>query len=1103
MTKQKSLHPKGQISARLCEGKIITPNLFVRKSHPYMFEISFISPSVSSKRIIWAFAVFSEEQLDKWIKILSEEKQRDLDKESRDKEAQRLLDDQISKELLQRKLREESKMRVNEIENKQKAKLREKEFEENRKKLEVDYEIKRLQQEAEEKRQKELAIKRREKYEKLLEYSWDYQFQKLWTRLLQQKITYEENLTYGILLYKHLGQFSSKAIEISKVIISEFVLSEFDRQLHPVLINDIFQYRYQNMLIQVVKKSKSDLKWKSLADEFRANSWFFDNLYVIGKKQKKFNFRVPLMCLVDYQGHRVLVSGIAPVENERTLIHGPKSDGVYVANQGIYQNLSVISEEIRVQEHKFEWNETVGPAYVHLSAFTECHKSLGYRDLEEYIQESLGKNEESLPLEDYIYLYKLGNVFPVDHHSLRHSVDFSLRLRPEFLKLYKAKLSPDSFISIHSDSKKHEIFLITACKYLRNTQVPKLVKDLDCLKISAIDSESLTQTVHRYGVNLRYLGLIADLTTLPHIRQIVVIEILARTCKNIFFQHLSEFISSLGTEKITEKSSFLRTNTMINGPQIRPQKKTLTHHLLGNRNTGIFHQVSPINNLYNDSKLLECAAEFFNIVFGKGKESDLYWKEILIPTAQKYQVNPSYLQKNSINLNALLHAMVYHCSIDLKFTNEIVLGQSTNPFEVKDFTGFSHKINIYKMNTLEYYILAEKSEYFKKCKNFTLALQSCELKRRISKALNIDNNFGDALVLSEIGEILLETKDIESAMQKAKQSLVQIHPFHINCVRNWMILTRAFFHMDLPGEAKASFENAVAVLNFHWGNLHPYHSKLHLQLGEICIQQEKFSDALVLYKNALSCCFQVLGPTHIYTGKAYIELSKYYCLMHRYDEALAASEKAYLNFFAFYGEDSIQTISSGVLFAEVSFKLGRYSQAEKIIEKACVVYNEVIQGNDLNAVQEEMKEILNQFYAAVIIGMKISLKKMSFLGVLEYSEKIWMLSKFFVVKGKILLKALKVALDAKLNLIGQEKKVLVMKGVYLHKIGDEEIGLVQDVLRSERFKEELFREGGIGGYLDRLINDAVSILNEKRGDFEKSKEQVFSEIKAILEIPSN
>jgi len=73
-----------------------------------------------------------------------------------------------------------------------------------------------------------------------------------------------------------------------------------------------------------------------------------------------------------------------------------------------------------------------------------------------------------------------------------------------------------------------------AARYLRKTTLPALVDLLDNLIIIPIDSASLVQAFHLQGVNMRYLGAVAQLSELPHIKDICITEMIARTLKRMF-----------------------------------------------------------------------------------------------------------------------------------------------------------------------------------------------------------------------------------------------------------------------------------------------------------------------------------------------------------------------------------------------------------------------------------------------------------------------------------------------------------------------------------------------------------------------------------------
>ena len=81
-----------------------------------------------------------------------------------------------------------------------------------------------------------------------------------------------------------------------------------------------------------------------------------------------------------------------------------------------------------------------------------------------------------------------------------------------------------------------------ASKNLKSDIITEFVDVLDNLQILPIDSESVTQIMHHHGINMRYLGHLAVLSNVTHVRQLCVTEMLARTIKNIVSKHLAELI---------------------------------------------------------------------------------------------------------------------------------------------------------------------------------------------------------------------------------------------------------------------------------------------------------------------------------------------------------------------------------------------------------------------------------------------------------------------------------------------------------------------------------------------------------------------------------
>ncbi|XP_009763155.1 clustered mitochondria protein isoform X1 [Nicotiana sylvestris] len=70
--------------------------------------------------------------------------------------------------------------------------------------------------------------------------------------------------------------------------------------------------------------------------------------------------------------------------------------------------------------------------------------------------------------------------------------------------------------------------------YLKDTVLPKFIQDLCTLEVSPMDGQTLTEALHAHGINLRYLGKVAEGTrNLPHLWDLCSNEIVVRCAKHI------------------------------------------------------------------------------------------------------------------------------------------------------------------------------------------------------------------------------------------------------------------------------------------------------------------------------------------------------------------------------------------------------------------------------------------------------------------------------------------------------------------------------------------------------------------------------------------
>ncbi|KAI9497198.1 clustered mitochondria-domain-containing protein [Zychaea mexicana] len=116
---------------------------------------------------------------------------------------------------------------------------------------------------------------------------------------------------------------------------------------------------------------------------------------------------------------------------------------------------------------------------------------------------------------------------------------------------FKLSFNPDVFTSAkHGEDaetiKEQEQAVRDASKFLINDIIPSLVLDFASYAISPLDGDALTKAMHRRGINMRYLGKIAELVSISkdkrieHIQQLAVQEMVVRSCKRMLRKLLNE-----------------------------------------------------------------------------------------------------------------------------------------------------------------------------------------------------------------------------------------------------------------------------------------------------------------------------------------------------------------------------------------------------------------------------------------------------------------------------------------------------------------------------------------------------------------------------------
>lgn len=114
---------------------------------------------------------------------------------------------------------------------------------------------------------------------------------------------------------------------------------------------------------------------------------------------------------------------------------------------------------------------------------------------------------------------------------------------------FKLNFNTDVFTSAKQpegeQTKQDEQTIRDASKFLVDEIVPSIVLDFASYSISPLDGDALTKAMHRRGINMRYLGKLAELIAISkdkrieHVRQLAIQEMIVRASKRLLRKYLT------------------------------------------------------------------------------------------------------------------------------------------------------------------------------------------------------------------------------------------------------------------------------------------------------------------------------------------------------------------------------------------------------------------------------------------------------------------------------------------------------------------------------------------------------------------------------------
>lgn len=497
---------------------------------------------------------------------------------------------------------------------------------------------------------------------------------------------------------------------------------------------------------------------------------------------------VPLCCLVKYKGFLSLVEANLDLTLDN-MVYGRRKE-IFIQLAVLTESLQKIGKYLNIKQHPIK-GKVVGDVSnpdLYLSQNLQLFRTIK-PTLEEFYEKKKRKDPEEKSINDALalnlfwsqsdkareldkegfsqetlqtilkddgegifFVKNAQSIFPVDLvFSQKPQTLKKMRLRPEFMKEYEKKLNPDLLQdgknSKHLDQNDYE--LNEAGKYIKTKLLKGVAYSLDAMEYIPMDSFSLERLFHEYGLNVRYLGKVAEESRLPHIREFLFSEIIARSAKRLLDKETSHFILKAGMVMDNYPAENLVTS------QIEHVKLDLWDEF--------------------DESLNQIPTKLLNCTLGSSPESEKFWEFVLKPQIFKdfdFTFGPHFRHED-LPKGSLIAACKYHFNINLaekKYNLE-----QANPFTVKDFKDFKVLPTCYSYKRHKLRVASSLYEVHKESKNYDMAMRQLEVKLLVEDYLG--KNYEVLETMAEIADIYYSKEDYNKAITVCGKALSQLDKY--------------------------------------------------------------------------------------------------------------------------------------------------------------------------------------------------------------------------------------------------------------------------------------------------------------------------------------
>ncbi|XP_021739250.1 clustered mitochondria protein-like isoform X2 [Chenopodium quinoa] len=470
--------------------------------------------------------------------------------------------------------------------------------------------------------------------------------------------------------------------------------------------------------------------------------------------------------------------------------------------------------------------------------------------------------------------------------------------------------NPNVFTEFKLDGSPQEIAsdennVRQASSYLTDIVLPKFIQDLCTLEVSPMDGQTLAEALHAHGINVRYIGKVAEGTRhMPHLWDLCTNEMAVRAAKHL----LKDIVRDTDDHELAPSVAHF-FNCFFGNSQVVSEKNSNSNSLRrSQKKEQGGHQKSAKGKYRSrtESFVKKCSPLYM------GLSSEGLWSDILEFSKIKYQFDLPEDARNRVKLVSVIRNLCHKVGISLAARKYDLTDE--RPFQTSDI------LNLQPVVKHSIPVCSEAKDLVETGKVQLAEGMLGEAYTAFSEAFSILQQVTGPMhrevanCCRYLAMVLYHAGDMAGAiMQQHKELIINErclgldHPDTAHSYGNMALFYHGLNQTEL---ALRHMSRALLLLSLSSGPDHPDVAATFINVAMMYQDIGKMDTALRYLQEALKKNERLLGEEHIQTAVCYHALAIAFNCMGAYKLSHQHEKKTYEILVKQLGEDDSRTRDS-------------------------------------------------------------------------------------------------------------------------------------------------------------------------------------------------